>query len=61
MLMALSRTSFLFFAGHSDTHRPQPVQSSGAIWIVNFMPLMSRSLKSTDLKVSGAFSSNPGS
>ena len=30
MLMALSRTSDLFFTGQTSTHSRQPVQSSGA-------------------------------
>ena len=34
MLIALCRTSVLLLAGHTSTHTPQPVQSSGATWIV---------------------------
>ena len=35
MLIALWRTSVLLFAGHTSTQTPQPVQSSGATWIVS--------------------------
>ena len=35
MLMALCRTSVLSFAGQTSTHTPQPVQSSGATWMVS--------------------------
>ena len=38
MLIAFSRVSLLFFAGQTSTQMPQPVQSSGATWIVYFMP-----------------------
>ena len=34
MLIALWRTSVFDFAGHTSTQTPQPVQSSGATWIV---------------------------
>ena len=35
MLIALCRTSVLLLAGHTSTHTPQPVQSSGATWMVS--------------------------
>ena len=35
MLIALWRTSDLDFAGHTSTQTPQPVQSSGATWMVS--------------------------
>ena len=38
MLIALWRTSVFDFAGHTSTHTPQPVQSSGATWIVIAVP-----------------------
>ena len=34
MLIDLWRTSVFDFAGHTSTQTPQPVQSSGATWIV---------------------------
>ena len=48
--------SVLLFAGHVSTQSPQPVQSSGATWIVNFCPLKSGIFASADLNPSGAFS-----
>ncbi len=33
MLMALCLTISLLLAGHTSTHTPQPVQSSGATWM----------------------------
>jgi len=44
----------LSLAGQTWTQMPQPVQSSGATWMVYFMPLNSLPLKSTALKVAGA-------
>ena len=41
MLMALCRGFALSLAGQTTTQRLQPVQSSGATWIVYFQPLNS--------------------
>ena len=41
MLMALWRTSVFDLAGQTSTHTPQPVQSSGATWIVRRWPARS--------------------
>ena len=38
MLIAFSRVSLLFLAGQMSTQMPQPVQSSGATWMVYFIP-----------------------
>jgi hypothetical protein len=38
MLIAFRRVSLLFLAGQTSTQTPHPVQSSGATWIVYFMP-----------------------
>ena len=38
MLIALCLTTSLLLAGQTSTHTPQPVQSSGATWIVISMP-----------------------
>src|SRR5579862_1339589 len=57
MLIALSLASLLFFTGQISTQTPHPVQSSGATWIVYFMPAHSLSRASQDLKVAGAPSS----
>ena len=54
MLIAFSRVSLLFFAGQTSTQMPQPVQSSGATWMVYFMPCHSLSRTSVDLNVAGA-------
>ena len=54
MLIALCRTSVLLLAGHTSTHTPQPVQSSGATWIVSRYPWISLERKGLDLNVSGA-------
>ncbi len=54
MLMAFSRVSVLFFAGQISTQIPQPVQSSGATWMLYFIPAHSLSRTSVDLKVAGA-------
>jgi hypothetical protein len=43
MLIAFSRASFLFLAGQMSTHNAQPVQSSGATWMVNFNPFQAGS------------------
>jgi hypothetical protein len=61
MLMAFLPGSCLFLAGQAFTHAPQPVQSSGATWIVHFRPAKSLPLASALWKVSGAFSSSAGS
>src|SRR5688572_28165209 len=61
MLRDLWRTSVLDLAGHTSTHTPQPVQSSGATWIVIRAPLMSFERKSFDLNVAGAPASAAGS
>src|SRR5450631_4353801 len=58
MLMAFSRVSLLFLAGHTSTQMPQPVQSSGATWMVYFRPCHSLSRASVDLNVEGAFISS---
>src|SRR5579864_9637396 len=58
MLMALSRVSCLFLTGQISTHTPHPVQSSGATWMVYFMPAHSLSRTSQDLKVAGALASS---
>src|SRR5579872_7427282 len=58
MLMAFSRTSLLFFTGQTSTQTPHPVQSSGATWMVYFMPAHSLSRAAQDLKVPGAPSSS---
>src|ERR1700722_12961360 len=54
MLMAFIRVSLLFLAGHTSAQIAQPVQSSGATWIVYFNPFHSLSRASIDLKVAGA-------
>jgi hypothetical protein len=64
--MALWPGSFLpslsfFIAGHRKLQEPQPVQSSGATWRVNFRPFISLPLASTDLKVAGASLRSSGS
>ena len=46
--------------GRPSTHRLQPVQSSGATWIVYFFPLNSAPLKSIDLKVAGRLAERVG-
>ena len=57
MSIALCFGFDLSLAGQTITHRLQPVQSSGATWIVYFFPLNSAPLKSMDLKVAGALAS----
>src|ERR1700722_16329898 len=54
MLIAFRRTSLLFFTGQTSTQTPHPVQSSGATWIVYFMPAHSLSRALHVLKVDGA-------
>ena len=49
------------WAGQVSTQIPQPVQSSGATWIVISIPGRSRARHSFDVKPSGAPSSAPGS
>ena len=51
----------LALAGHTSTHTPQPVQSSGATWIVSRYPWISLERKGLDLNVSGAPSRALGS
>ena len=50
MLMAFSRTSLLFFTGQTSTQTPHPVQSSGATWIVYFIPAHSLSARIAGLE-----------
>ena len=45
MSIALCFTSSLLRAGQTSTHTPQPVQSSGATWIVSWCPGSSRERK----------------
>ncbi len=54
MFNAFSRVSVLFFAGQISTQMPQPVQSSGATWMLYFMLAHSLSRTSVDLNVAGA-------
>src|SRR4051812_26178177 len=54
ILMALSRVSCLFLTGQTSTQTPHPVQSSGATWMVYFIPAHSLSRASQDLNVDGA-------
>ncbi len=54
MLIALCLTSSFDFAGHTSTHTAQPVQSSGATWIVMRWSSRSRDRKGSVLNVSGA-------
>ncbi len=61
MSIALCFGLALSLAGQTSTQSAQPVQSSGATWIVYFMPLNSLPLKSTALNVSGAPFSASGS
>src|SRR5438445_6958633 len=58
MFSAFSRVSPLFFAGQISTQMPQPVQSSGATWMLYFIPAHSLSRTSVDLNVAGAASSS---
>ena len=54
MSMALCFGLVRSFAGQTLTQRLQPVQSSGATWIVKSSPLYSLPLYAVDLKVGGA-------
>ena len=54
MLIAFSRVSCLFLTGQTSTQMPQPVQSSGATWMLYFRVAHSLSRASVDLKVAGA-------
>src|SRR5580765_3638248 len=56
MLMALWLESVLLLAGHTSTHTPQPVQSSGATWMVSRCCGSSRDLNSLWRKSTGAAS-----
>ncbi len=61
MLMAFLVASVLLFAGQMLTQAPQPVQSSGATWIVNLRPLNSGPFASVLLKLAGALARYFGS
>ena len=52
--MDLCLISVLLLAGHTSTQTPQPVQSSGATWIVRRWSSRSRDLNSLDWKPAGA-------
>src|SRR6185369_699278 len=54
MLIALWLASVLLFAGHTSTQTPQPVQSSGATWMVRRWSTRSRDLNSLETNVPGA-------
>ncbi len=54
MLIDLWATSVLLLAGQMSTHTPQPVQSSGATWIVSRWPGSSRDLNSLLMNPAGA-------
>ena len=56
MLIALWPTSVLLLAGHTSTHTPQPVQSSGATWIVSRWPARSCERNALGRKSAGAAS-----
>ena len=58
MLMALWPFSVFDSTGQISTHSVQPVQSSGATWIVYFWPFISCDLKSIALKSAGALESS---
>src|SRR6478736_7891516 len=58
MLMALWLESVLLLAGHTSTQTPQPVQSSGATWIVSRCSGSSRDLNSLWRKLAGAASTD---
>ncbi len=60
MSMALCRTSVLLLAGHTSTHTPQPVQSSGATWIVSQWPGRSLDRNSLLRNSAGACSTASG-
>ena len=61
MSIDLCFTCSLLWAGQTSTQIPQPVQSSGATWIVMRMPGCSRDFHSLSLKPSGAPASAEGS
>ena len=61
MLIERCFTCSLLCAGQTSTQMPQPVQSSGATWIVMRIPGCSRDFHSLSLKPSGAPSSADGS
>ena len=52
--MALIFGSCLSFAGHTSTHRLQPVQSSGATCRTYFCPRISRDFTSRECRLAGA-------
>ena len=54
-------TCSLLWAGQTSTQMPQPVQSSGATWIVMRIPGCSRDFHSLSLNPSGASSNADGS
>ena len=54
MSMALWLESVLLFAGQTSTQTPQPVQSSGATWMVSRWSSRSRDLNSLCRKSAGA-------
>ena len=56
MLIALWLVSVLLLAGQTSTHTPQPVQSSGATWIVSRWSASSRERNSLWRKSAGAAS-----
>jgi hypothetical protein len=60
MSMALWRGVALSLAGQTSTQSPQPVQSSGATWIVYFHPFSSIDLKSSARNAAGAAASMSG-
>ena len=58
MLIALWLESVLLLAGQTSTHTPQPVQSSGATWIVSRCSGSSRDRNSLWRKPAGAASTD---
>ena len=60
MLIALCLATSRLLAGQTSMHRPQPVQSSGATWIVIFQPSYSLPFQSADSKPCGALASAAG-
>ena len=61
ILIALRSAFSLSLAGQAATHRPQPVQSSGATWTMNFQPGNSLPLYSVDWNSAGPFANTAGS
>ena len=61
MSIALCLTASLLLAGQMLTHTPQPVQSSGATWMIDLRAGPSRSVHSRCRKLGGASSSALGS